>query len=172
MNDFIEKNKSPLSIIIGALIIGIFIYLSRQPQDKSSVMVKIESPTPTTQIEIQPSPTASFPSAEPTTTNLSPTPRADDETLIKKAIAEKLGVNEENLIVTVSQNTGKFAKGGIREKDAMGGAMFIAAYSSGKWVIVHDGQSNPLCSTIAPYNFPTDMVPECLDASGNVVVRK
>jgi len=74
-------------------------------------------------------------------------------------------------LVTISENTGQFAKGGIKEYEAVGGAYWIAAKTNEGWVCVYDGQSQPTCEQIAPYNFPTDMVPECLDENGKVVER-
>ena len=49
---------------------------------------------------------------------------------------------------------------------------FLAAQDEGEWVIVYDGQAMPPCRDIEAYQFPIDMVPECLDESDSLVVRK
>lgn len=101
---------------------------------------------------------------------LSPTV-ADDTAAIKKVMAEKLDKNEDNLEMSVSKNTGQFAKGTVKEKTEAGGAYFLAARKDGQWIIVYDGQSQPPCKDLNTYNFPKDLAPECLNASGLVVKR-
>lgn len=163
MNSFWEKNKIPISIIIGALIIGFFIYFTNQ-QKTASVSVDIMSASPT------PLPTVAKPSVLPSPTSL-PSPTPDETTAIKAAMSKKIGVSEGNLEVTVSQNTGQFAKGTVKEKTEAGGAYFLAAKTATGWVIVYDGQSQPPCQDLETYKFPKDLAPECLSASGKVVTR-
>jgi hypothetical protein len=100
-----------------------------------------------------------------------PKPTADDSQLIKQAVYTKTGLDETEAEVTISKNTGKFATGGIKEFGAVGGAYFLAAKIETGWVAVYDGQATPECSLIEPYNFPADMVPECLGTSGDLVPR-
>lgn len=159
----IERLIIPLSIILGSIIIGLFVYFSNSSRK--------------TQQLVSPSPTAIMPTATPkeesqvqvTSPTATPTPTTDDLQAIKLALAAKLGTNIE---VTISQNTGTHAKGNVREKSSeVGGGYFLAAKVDSRWVIVYDGQSTPTCSQIAPYNFPKNMVSECLSASGQVVSR-
>lgn len=103
---------------------------------------------------------------------VSPTPNLSSEIEgIKKAVYEKTGLTSQNADVTVSQYTSTIAKGGVKEKEAVGGAYFIAAKVGNEWVCVYDGQSQPTCEQIEPFNFPKEMVPECLDANNKVVKR-
>lgn len=90
---------------------------------------------------------------------------------IKKAVYEKTGLTSENADVTVSQYTSTFAKGGVKEKEAVGGAYFIAAKVNNEWICVYDGQSHPTCDQIEPFNFPKEMVSECLDGNNKVIKR-
>lgn len=101
----------------------------------------------------------------------SPLPSVDETTLLKQAVFAKTGLDETKAEISIGQNTGKYAKGNIKEFEAVGGAYWLAAKSETGWICVYDGQANPSCNQIAPYNFPTDMVPECLNASGKVVKR-
>lgn len=126
-------------------------------------------PTPT--LTSQPT---STPTPAPTTAaTVSPTPMPtpDDVAAIKAAMADKLGVAEDSLVVTVTENTGTHARGGVREMGVEGGAYWIAARVGDRWVIVYDGHASPTCAEIAPYDFPRSMVPECYAADGSVVTR-
>ncbi|TSC54283.1 MAG: hypothetical protein LiPW16_78 [Microgenomates group bacterium LiPW_16] len=69
----------------------------------------------------------------------SPTPKIDDESLIKEAIFKLTGLDATKAEVTING--------------------------------VYAGQATPKCSEIAPYNFPKDMVPECLDAANKLIKR-
>ena len=102
----------------------------------------------------------------------SPIPTMDDQAAIKQAVYTKFSSDATKLNVTVSKIDGNYATGGIVDVGSeVGGGYFIAAKWQGNWVIVHDGQAQPTCSQIAPYNFPVSMVAECLDATGKVVKR-
>ncbi len=98
-------------------------------------------------------------------------PVSDETQAIQAALIEKTGIEAENLEFAVAQNTGTHAMGTLKHKDDVGGGYFIAAKVDDWWVIVYDGQATPSCVEIAPYDFPIDMVPECLDENNNLVVR-
>ena len=101
-----------------------------------------------------------------------PSPTVDEAAAIKQAVYTKFSSDATKLNVTVSKIDGNYATGGIVDVGSeVGGGYFIAAKWQGNWVIVHDGQAQPTCSQIAPYNFPVSMVAECLDATGKVVKR-
>jgi hypothetical protein len=140
-------------VLLGA--VGVFAYFLGAK--KLSLPGKVATPTPTTSLQPPPSPI------------LSPTPNETD--LIKAAIYALTGLDEVKAEVIINQNTDTHAKGGIREYGAVGGAYWIAAKSDSEWVGVYAGQAHPTCNEIASYDFPTDMVPECLDTNGNVVTR-
>jgi hypothetical protein len=88
-----------------------------------------------------------------------------DEQAISAALAEKLGISIEEVPFAITQNTGTHAKGGIDN------GYFLAFKQDGNWVIVYDGQANPPCADVEQYQFPTVMVPECLDANYELVIR-
>lgn len=160
MANFWEKNKVPVSIVLGMFIIGLFIYFSRRSLNQT-IPSQINPEEGSININIQ--------SSSPTIAKETST---DDNTAIRNAIMEKTGIADSNLEVTVSKNTGKYAKGSIREKDAVGGAYFLAAKTSSGWVIIYDGQAQPNCQDFTPYpDFPKDLAPECLNAQGKVVKR-
>jgi len=113
------------------------------------------------------------PSPQPTPTpeEAAPTPTVDESGLIKQAVFKKTGLDATQAEVSINKNTGQHATGNIKEFEAVGGAYWLAAKTTEGWVCVYDGQSQPTCEQIAPYNFPKDMVPECLDETGKVVKR-
>lgn len=148
-------------IIIGA---NVAVWFSLIKDRSTNTESSIISPIPTSwQTTVTPSPI-------PTLT-LTPTPTVDDADLIKQAVLSKLKLNENQAVLTISQITDQYAKGNIRQIDAVSGGYFLAAKTQGTWVVVYDGQANPTCDQIAPYNFPQEMVPECLDTTGKVVQR-
>ncbi len=140
-------------ILLGA--VGVFAYLFGAK--KLSLSEETATPTPVVALQLPPSPIPS------------PTPNETD--LITAAIYTLTELDETKAVVTISENTGTYAKGGIREFGAVGGAYWIAAKLGGEWDGVYAGQANPTCNEIAPYDFPTDMVPECLDGNGSTVTR-
>ena len=106
------------------------------------------------------------------TPTMSPTPNLSLEIeAIKKAVYQKTGLTSEIADVTVSLYTSAYAKGGVKEKEAVGGAYFIAAKVNSEWVCVYDGQSHPTCDQIKSFNFPKEMVSECLDENNKVIKR-
>jgi len=140
-------------VLLGAVGVSAYLLGAR----KLPLPGKVPTPTPTTSLQPSPSPV--------------PSPTSNETDLIKAAIYVLTGLDEVKAEVIIDQNTGTHAKGGIREYGAVGGAYWIAAKSDGEWVGVYAGQAHPTCNEIASYDFPTDMVPECLDANGSVVTR-
>ena len=115
-------------------------------------------------------------SAEATKSATPSSQKADDmqsdEVLLKKAVSEKTGIAIDTIVFEISENTGKYAKGLVNAKgETVGGGYWLAIKSGGKWTVVFGGQNTPECSLVDPPGFPADMVPECFDASGNVVTR-
>lgn len=163
----IEKYKIPVSIILGAVIIGFSLYFALGAKKSGqTTSTPSSSPIATTVVVNQ--------SEESPISSPSPSPKftGDDQEKIKAALAKKLGQDQDDLLVEISQNTASLAKGTIREKSSeVGGGYFLAAKAGNDWLIVYDGQSTPTCSQIAPYDFPKEWVPECLGPSGNLVKR-
>jgi hypothetical protein len=83
---------------------------------------------------------------------------SDDE-LLRNALASHLGTNASNLTITISQNTGSHARGGVDN------GYFLAAKVNGQWQIVADGQGTLNCQVVNQYGFPASMVPECSGTS-------
>jgi putative hemolysin len=99
--------------------------------------------------------------------------KADTE-LIKLALVEKDGINLNQVDVTVSKDTGKYAEGGITPKqEVAGGGYFFAAKTATGWKIVASGNGTISCDSLKSYpDFPVGMISECIDpVTGNPVQR-
>ena len=97
----------------------------------------------------------------------------DDEALIKEALVAKTGITQDLINVTISQKVDNFVKGSVGTKgEETGGGYFLAVKVNNAWTIVYDGQSQPNCSAVNPYSFPSSMASECLDNSGNLTTRQ
>jgi len=135
----------------------------------------VPSPTVITeQIPQVPSITqAIIPTQEELPTNIPPTasPQKSDLEQIREAMAAKYNKPVSQTNVTISKNTGSHASGGVTFEGEMGGGWLLAAKSGGKWVIVADGNGTISCELIAPYNFPSTIVNECVNNAGKVISR-
>ena len=98
--------------------------------------------------------------------------KENDDDYLKKAVSVRTGVILDKMDYEVSKNTGEYAEGLISTKGEMfGGGYWLAVKSNSNWEIIFDGQNTPECVLVDPPEFPVDMVPECLDSLGQVVVR-
>lgn len=142
------------NILIGLLVVAAFIggYFFSQKYNLK-IETKTQLPTPTTEIENV------IPTAE---TQISPTvkPVENDNEMIKTALVKKHGWNSDDIIVTVSENNGSYARGGVKEKSSeVGGGMFLAMKKLGVWEIIFDGNGGVDCNELKSiYQFPQSML--------------
>jgi len=116
-----------------------------------------------TQVEATAQPTSE--SVEIGSQDETPTPLQSDEQQIAAALAEKLGQPADQLGVSYAAITDQHAMGGVSN------GYYLAANQGNGWQIVYDGQATPPCMDIEQYGFPVEMVPECLDEGGLLVMR-
>lgn len=100
----------------------------------------------------------------------SETPQVSDVDLLRTAFANKYNKPFANAEVTINKNTGTYASGGIKFSGEMSGGWFLAYKQGGNWTIVADGNGTIMCASVALYNFPVDMVPECWDETTNKLI--
>lgn len=154
-------------LVIGANIFAWYFFV----KGRAEVPTPSPAPSPVETIIATPTPREAIPSLPTPTVDETSLISPETSLLIKQAIFKLTGLDETRAEVTISQNTGQHATGGVKEFEAVGGAYWIAAKVGDTWVGVYAGQANPTCAQIAPYNFPISLVPECLDESNNVVKR-
>ncbi len=90
-------------------------------------------------------------------------PAVDDETLIRAAIAIHTGILETELEISIDINTGTHVTGNYNQVGTASENYYLAAKVNDGWVIAYVGQSIPLCDEVDHFNFPAEVLPECLD---------
>ena len=76
-------------------------------------------------------------------------------------------ISDANL--TVSQNTGTHATGGISFQGEIAGAMWLAHSDNGIWTVDYDGNGTIPCQDVEPHNYPSSILTECWDDNTNTV---
>ncbi len=148
------------------LLIGAAFFIGKNYQ---VFFPKTSQPTATTAIGQSTSTPYLIPSE---TVILSPTVfQKSDLDGIKEAFAKKYNKQIDQVEVTVSKNDGIHASGGITFSGETSGGWFLAYKNPTGWIIVQDGNGTVSCETIAPYDFPSTMVTECVDINGNLIKK-
>lgn len=146
-----------LLLVLGGAF-GFWFYQNQKRAEEIAVVLPVVTVIPTPTITSAPSPTI--------------TSKTDKE-LLAEEFAQKYQKSKEQVTVTIKENKGDYASGGVKFEGEIGGGWFLAAKKSGEWIIVADGNGTVMCSSIESYDFPVSMVPECWDeVSGKLVVRK
>lgn len=142
------KNVLIVSGLILAFLAGYF--LSQKYNLK--VEPKSIAPTATPEMAIAPSETPTM------TSTVTPSPKEENlEVIIKGLLVEKYGSTANDMVITVSQKQGNYARGGVTE--AGGGGMWLAVRTQGEWQLVFDGNGVPDCNLLkATYSFPASIL--------------
>lgn len=83
----------------------------------------------------------------------------NNENDIKKAILIKHRWDESEVDITISKANNTFARGGIKEKSAISGGIFLAKKIDDKWKIIFEGNGVPDCDLLkSTYSFPADFL--------------
>jgi hypothetical protein len=96
-----------------------------------------------------------------------------NETIFKSLLEKKYGVNSVKSITSL-QSTENFMRGEFDTfaskedldagRDTGGGGIFLAAKVNGEWKIVFDGNGQIECKIFKPYNFPSNMISDCVNS--------
>ncbi len=128
-------------------------------------------------LSVSPTPTL-IPTVNPQTTvvpiqTISPSQVKSDLQQIKEAFAQKYSKDLAKVNVTIKDNSKPHMSGGVSFAGEIGGGWFLAYYNnSDNWIIVADGNGTVMCDDIEPYNFPTNMVPECWDEATSKLITR
>ncbi|HUV42656.1 MAG TPA: hypothetical protein VMY36_01985 [Patescibacteria group bacterium] len=151
-------------LVLVVVIGGVALYWSM----KSSSSLAESSPLPTPLM----SPEATLePVALPAPTASTKATKSDLEQ-IKEAFAEEYSKPLNDVNVTMSDNTGTYAKGGVSFAGEIGGGWWLAYNDGSDWIIVADGNGTVMCEEIEPYYFPVDMVPECWNEATSELIER
>lgn len=131
---------------------------------------KISPPLIDSVVELKPTSNSTpIPTVMPTVIT---TPGISDEQLIKQALADRHSKTVGETEMSINHNTGTHAQGVVRFTGEISGAWWLAYNDGSGWLIVDAGNGTISCAVIAPYNFPTSLVPECYDeATSTLIVR-
>jgi len=163
-----KKGQTNLWMILSFVLVGFLFFIlgtyfpNFLKEKKDSILVPsqaVVSPT-TMLIEESPAPTAT-----------QTIPQKSDLEQITEAFAKKYNKQTSEVEVTVSKNDGTHASGGVKFSGEIGGGWFLAYKGADGWIIIQDGNGVVSCETIAPYNFPKEMVSECVDKNGNLIKK-
>ena len=83
---------------------------------------------------------------------------------IKQLFIQKYNKAQDEVSITINQQTPNYARGGVKfGRDGIGeGGIFLATNTEGYWELVFDGNGMIPCSLLEGYDFPEVMVPDCL----------
>lgn len=99
-------------------------------------------------------------------------PKTDAE-FIAQALAEKYNKKNNEVTVRIDKQIDNYVLGGVTfGAGGQGeGGLLLAAKVNDKWEIAFDGNGSIACSQVDPYNFPVEMVNECVDEQGNLIIK-
>jgi len=184
-----KENKVAVSIIVGAALIAVAIYLGltqkltfeKQSQEESGSKSVTSIPTtgeeePATKEELAPSPTVEPTAVTSPTSSPTPTPeitwRKSD---IITALSEKTGIPEDEINFSIGEQLDQgdkiLLRGGVSREGEMGGAAFFAVVDENGVQVTYAGQGVPECSEVNPYGYPTSWADYCVDENGQTVAR-
>lgn len=89
------------------------------------------------------------------------------EEQIALLLADKYSKSVETTQIKVDQETGNFSKGSVNFTDETGGGIWFAAKTNSGWEIVYDGNGIIPCDSANTYNFPTSIIPVCIDTEND-----
>jgi len=123
-----------------------------------SLNINLNQPSPT-QISQRPTEPTQITQSENTPTSNLPT----IEEQLTVFFATKFSRPQKEAILTVSQNTGTHATGGIKFQGDISGGMWLAHNDNGGWIVDYDGNGTIACQQIEPFNYPSSIITECWD---------
>lgn len=97
----------------------------------------------------------------------------EDAKMIKDALIAK-GLDLSQSKVVIHKHLGKYISGGVVPVDMLGGGgyVFTVKDDSGNIKIVADGNGAIMCTMLEDYpDFPTYLISECIDETGNPITR-
>lgn len=167
------KGTINIWMIITFVLIGLFLFIVGTYFPNLLKIKQTSAPSPTLSATKQTETVSPIiiltetPSLIPTAT----IPQKSDVELLREAFSKKYNKLVGDVTITISKQSGNHVSGGVQFAGEIGGAWFLAYKTADGWMIVQDGNGTISCETIAPYNFPTEMAPECVDKNGNLITR-
>lgn len=95
-----------------------------------------------------------------------------DAQKIKEALIAK-GLDLSESKVVIDRHLGKYISGGVIPVSGFAGGGYVFALKEGDEIkIIADGNGSIMCNSIENYpDYPTYLIPECIDEAGKIVIR-
>jgi len=191
-----EKNKNifPLIVIfvvVAALIGGAYWFGKNSMQNSAFVDVREvsddetgegkedasgeEDLTEESSAPAEESSVSSSAAADSSSTSAPSVPEESDESVIetlKLLFAQKYEKRIDDIFVTISKREGDYLVGSVKFAGEDAGAHVLAAKVNGSWKIIFDGNGMWTCDIVDVVDFPSTLVPECLDENTMEVVNR
>lgn len=103
---------------------------------------------------------------------ISPELTFSDKELLQAAFSKKYGYRSEEVEIEINKNADPYFSGGVHFSGEMGGGWFLAYKQNNQMIIVADGNGTVPCENIEPYDFPTDLAPECWNEATGVLITR
>jgi len=113
--------------------------------------------------------------ADSSSTSAPSVPEESDESVIetlKLLFAQKYEKRIDDIFVTISKREGDYLVGSVKFAGEDAGAHVLAAKVNGSWKIIFDGNGMWTCDIVDVVDFPSTLVPECLDENMMEVVNR
>ena len=113
--------------------------------------------------------------ADSSSTSAPSVPEESDESVIetlKLLFAQKYEKRIDDIFVTISKREGDYLVGSVKFAGEDAGAHVLAAKVNGSWKIIFDGNGMWTCDIVDVVDFPSTLVPECLDENTMEVVNR
>lgn len=97
-----------------------------------------------------------------------------DEQELQYFFARKYGKLIDEVRINSVQRSGDYLKGGVKFGPGgvgEGGLFFATKQNSSMWEVVYDGNGIISCKAIDGFDFPKDMIPQCLDSLNKLKQR-
>jgi hypothetical protein len=92
---------------------------------------------------------------------------------VANALGRKYSKPASSYSIVVTADTGKFARGTVQFTDEPGGGVWFAAKTTSGWQLAFDGNGIIPCDVANKYEFPNNLVPQCIDAAqNNAIVQR
>jgi len=96
------------------------------------------------------------------------------EDIMKGLLADKYSKDISEVTIAISKEEGNYISGSVTfgEGGPGEGGNFLAVKEGSVWKITYDGNGTIPCSSVDPYNFPSDIVPSCFDESSGEMIDR
>ena len=94
-------------------------------------------------------------------------PEKSTKESVIELFSKKYNKSTNVTVVEVGLDSGSFARGSVNFTDELGGSAWFAVKTAKGWELVFDGNGIVPCDVAYNYNFPKDIIPQCIETKNN-----